>query len=294
MRRYWIRAIGLLPVLVLPAFLLCRRHTPTYTLTDLGVIAGNAALTAGKPAAPTLPNAPPTPSTAPSRRPNSPLNPPTEPLFHSPRYTNAAGQAAWTERRGHGAHIRYHAYFSQNGHTIDLGTLGGSDSSVEGLSDSGHIIGISQTVTGDRHAFLWRDGAMLDLGTLPGGNTCYPKALNAKDQVVGAAQTDQGDFHAFLWSNGVLTDLGLLPHGTDSYAYALNNRTEIVGSAVTESGATHAVVWRNGQIRDLNRLIPARYDLVLVWATGIDARGQIEAIGRKQDIYHRFLLTPIH
>ena len=39
---------------------------------------------------------------------------------------------------------------------VDLGTLGGSNSSATSISRSGLIVGSSQTATGESHAVLWR------------------------------------------------------------------------------------------------------------------------------------------
>ncbi|MBX3486213.1 PEPxxWA-CTERM sorting domain-containing protein [Phenylobacterium sp.] len=49
----------------------------------------------------------------------------------------------------------------------DLGTLGGSQSYGFGINDLGHVVGSSSyDLTGRQHAFLYRDGAMIDLNSL--------------------------------------------------------------------------------------------------------------------------------
>lgn len=66
------------------------------------------------------------------------------------------------------------------------------------------------------HPVLWRDGEMLDLGTL-GGDFAEARAINDRGQVVGwsrltvdepmsAGAADRG--HAFLWEGDDLRDLG--------------------------------------------------------------------------------------
>src|SRR5579862_1703358 len=75
--------------------------------------------------------------------------------LHTPWYANARGQVAWSEFRGRGNQRRIHAFIRTRGHTIDLGTLGGRNSVVEGLSACGHVIGWSHTPEGEMHAFLW-------------------------------------------------------------------------------------------------------------------------------------------
>ena len=58
----------------------------------------------------------------------------------------------------------------------DLGTLGGSSSWASAINDSGQVIG-SSYLAGDqnRHAFLYKDGKMTDLGTL-GALPAKPRA----------------------------------------------------------------------------------------------------------------------
>ena len=50
----------------------------------------------------------------------------------------------------------------------DLGTLGGLGSRALAINGSGQIVGTSVTASGQTHAFLWQEGAMIDLGTLGG------------------------------------------------------------------------------------------------------------------------------
>ena len=47
----------------------------------------------------------------------------------------------------------------------DLHTLGGSESYASDINERGQVVGASERKTG-KHAFLWEDGTMRDLGTL--------------------------------------------------------------------------------------------------------------------------------
>ena len=49
----------------------------------------------------------------------------------------------------------------------DLGVLGGAFSDAFDINDRGEIVGQSETTSGAVHAFLFKDGVMHDLGTLP-------------------------------------------------------------------------------------------------------------------------------
>ncbi|RQS60654.1 hypothetical protein DID96_34465 [Burkholderia sp. Bp8963] len=56
----------------------------------------------------------------------------------------------------------------------DLGTLpGGIFSDGTGINARGKVIGQSQMVNGDHHAFLYDYGTMTDLGTMPGGSNSW-------------------------------------------------------------------------------------------------------------------------
>jgi probable HAF family extracellular repeat protein len=255
------------------------RIPPSYALTDLGVESirvgsRDSVSSPGKTAA----------VSSPAKR-HSPTN-------NLLRFSNAAGQSAWSEYRGLGPKVTIHAFFASQGKTRDLGTLGGKSCLVTGLSGSGHVIGASRTHTGEQHAFLWKDGTLLDLGTLPGGKQSHANAINDREEIVGTAQTETGNAHAFFWKNGVMTDLGLLPRGTESCACALNNRGQIVGWALIEDASFHAVVWKEGRISDLNRLVARPAGLVLNGATAIDERGQITATGLLNGRPRIYLLMP--
>src|SRR5689334_9129174 len=87
---------------------------------------------------------------------------------------------------------------------VDLGTLGGSGSTVNAVNDSGQVAG-SSFIERDAavHPFLWSNGVMTDLGTL-GGSGGEAFGMNNLGQVVGASQpAGDAGFHAFLFSGGV-------------------------------------------------------------------------------------------
>jgi probable HAF family extracellular repeat protein len=115
---------------------------------------------------------------------------------------------------------------------VDLGTLGGSDSSASAVNSSGQVVGQSLTGDGAYRAFSWTAaGGMVDLGTL-GGSYSYPYAVNSSGQVVGISPV-AGDnaIHAFLWTSaGGMVDLGTLG-GTSSEAYAINSSGHVVGQS---------------------------------------------------------------
>src|SRR5206468_1839311 len=61
-----------------------------------------------------------------------------------------------------------HAYRWEHGVMTDLGTLGGDNSYSTWMNEEGDVVGEADLpgadVTGIHHAFLWRNGTMIDLG----------------------------------------------------------------------------------------------------------------------------------
>lgn len=116
---------------------------------------------------------------------------------------------------------------------------------AEGINGRGQVVGFSN-LPGDSitHAFLWENGVMTDLGTLPGGDiNSLAFGINNEGQVVGLSCGINFDCVGFLWQDGVMTDLNtLIPAGSPLFltqAYDINARGEIVGLGDPGNGGNH-------------------------------------------------------
>jgi probable HAF family extracellular repeat protein len=161
---------------------------------------------------------------------------------------------------GWGAQI--HTFLWENGVMQNIGTLGGPDAVPSAGCNNqrnGLIAGASyinftpNPTTGvpTIDPFLWRDGTMLDLGTL-GGTNGFAQCVNNKGQVAGQSNLT-GDLiaHPFVWDKGVLTDLGTLGGDTGT-PYWLNDAEEVVGEAdLAGDQVHHAFLWKNSTMTDL-------------------------------------------
>lgn len=114
-----------------------------------------------------------------------------------------------------------------------------------------------------------RTYAIVDLGTLPGGQSSQANDINDRAQVVGTSLVN-GAFQPFLWQNGVMMPLPLLPGATGGSANAINEQGAIVGSNAVE-GVSRAVMWLRGRVIDLGQL-PDSYSCA---ANAINDRAQV-------------------
>jgi probable HAF family extracellular repeat protein len=196
--------------------------------------------------------------------------------------------AAQTELQAH----RHYA-------VIDTGTLGGPNSVLQNATQIINARGIALTEADTpqpdpntpcfnptgltdcflRHGALWKDGRLIDLGTLPGGY--YSQALWVSANGLIAGQADNGmpdplagiplEPRGVLWKDGSMIDLGTFG-GNQSGAISVNSRGQVAGFALNtipdslataftgQTGGTpaatqsRAFLWQNGTKQDLGTL----------------------------------------
>ena len=120
-----------------------------------------------------------------------------------------------------------HAFLRRKGSPmVDLGTLGGDDSTALGISQSEQVVGWSGF---SPQAFLWTTtSGMQALPTL-GGQNSAAEAINGKSQIVGFSDVGQTVTHAVLWNApNQIQDLGTLG-GNYATAQSINDLEQVVG-----------------------------------------------------------------
>jgi probable HAF family extracellular repeat protein len=73
------------------------------------------------------------------------------------------------------------------GRTVELGSLGGGSAVAAALNERGQVVGVSTTKGGARHAFIWQDRTMTDLGTIGGRKDSAAVAVNERGEIVGSS-----------------------------------------------------------------------------------------------------------
>lgn len=192
-----------------------------------------------------------------------------------------------------------------------LDDLGGTNSRGNSINNRGWIAGFSRlSEDQNRHATLWRDGSLLDLGTLGGADknssVAWP-VKNSRGIIAGISQTDTPEPNGerwscwaffsgprregftclgFKWEDGVMRRLDPLPGGNNSFATGADNKDQVVGWA--ENGVHDAacvapqvlqfrpVIWGPGT--DHIQELPLISGDTSGAATAINNRGQIVGI----------------
>jgi probable HAF family extracellular repeat protein len=189
----------------------------------------------------------------------------------------------------------------QSGTATNVGTLGGADVTAKSINQSGIIAGYAETTVGYadakagrffpyKHAFVWQNGTITDLGGL-GGDQSFAVCINDFGAIVGSSHKNGENVQALLLKDGKVTFLGTLKGGY-SETEGINDTGEIVGWSETAEKTIHSFIWKSGVMYDLNLLIPQGSKWELTKALAINNRGQIVGTGTLDGRSHGFLLTP--
>jgi probable HAF family extracellular repeat protein len=128
----------------------------------------------------------------------------------------------------------------------------GSGSYGNAINKQGQVAGRLIPGAGD-HAFLYANGVLTDLGSLPGNDGSLANGINNKTQVVGNTFGLNQASRAFAWSSGVMRDIGSLAGGV-TQANDINDAGAIVGSSVLQVHYPFAFLYKDGLMRNLGSL----------------------------------------
>ena len=165
---------------------------------------------------------------------------------------------------------------------VSLGFLAnGSGGTAFGINDARHVVGEASTGTTSR-GFLWRGGALVDLGAV-GGSAASSRAVAVNNAGVIAGTSDAGtipvQWRYALSDNSSNPTLQRLPVPSGlvfATPAAINDGGDIVGTATLSNYAgTHAVLWRGGEAIDLGTWPGGRNSR----AFGINRSGKIVGEG---------------
>ena len=204
--------------------------------------------------------------------------------------------------RARAADLEMHTFVYQGNRLIDSGTGGGRFANAMQVLDDGTTVGFSETTESlsksiyapdlEFHAFIFRDGTPVDLGTL-GGNS-YGVAINTHGQVVGTYDTNN-QTRGFFYEDGRMTDLGSFNGRRYTHPHAINDDGIIVGGSSNASIEPGAFIYIDGTYHDLTSLLVNNTDSQwsLEHARDINNQGQIVGWGRYESQELAFLLNPV-
>ncbi len=192
--------------------------------------------------------------------------------------------------------FRAFSYNTSTGSTVNLGSLGGSQSEAASVNDAGVAVGWSLLPNATRRAVTFAGGVATDLGTL-GGTSGEASGINEAGTIVGWSSTAGGATHAFRRQGNTMTDLGTLFGVGNSKATGINDAGWIIGHSYY-GGAyfdDHAFLYRNGVMTDLNSLISPALGITLLYAQAVSDTGYIVALGRNSALQGGvYVLTPVN
>jgi len=151
----------------------------------------------------------------------------------------------------------------EQGRTRDLGAFEPAD-----INDQGEIAGTVRFDPNDvgDHAFLWRNGTLRSLGSLPGYQYSQAVEVNEAGEVLALCRR-----HACLWDpSGRMRDLGVV---ASKYRLHLNDRGQVAGTR-TVLGRPRVFLWTSGSLIDI---VSSRWNGSS--AVALDTRGRVLASG---------------
>jgi probable HAF family extracellular repeat protein len=175
----------------------------------------------------------------------------------------------------------------KTGNLLQLPTLSGDpDGAAVAINEHDQVVGISGPCADDdglgaRHAVLWQDGTVTNLGNFGGQYFNTAAAINNQGVVAGWSDVanDTGlctpNCYGFVWTQQKgLTKILPLSGDVNTLAYGINEANQVVGQSIDAAGNSRAFIWQNGKTVDLNSLtLPG--SPYLFFAGDINGRGEV-------------------
>jgi len=192
----------------------------------------------------------------------------------APLVVNAQGQSAGALL---GADGSMHVGLFVGQTSTDLGSIDGGINQVNGINNSGQVVGYTILANYDERAFVASTSGMVNLGTL-GGRFGRAIAINASGVITGYSTTSMTNNlnRCFVSYGNGLVNIGSLATTGNCMPSAINDAGQIVGTAYNGT-ASHAFLYDGNQFHDLGTL-GGRTSA----ANGINQLGQV--VGQAQTI----------
>ncbi|MBI5215643.1 MAG: T9SS type A sorting domain-containing protein [Ignavibacteriae bacterium] len=131
-----------------------------------------------------------------------------------------------------------------NGVVTSLGSLGGLESEVMGISEDGQIvIGYSRNNDGLERGCIWSNGTMVEIDSTREGLSKATGISSDGSIIIGWMLDDNGKTLAYRYSNGSYSELGS-SGGEQSMAVSISmDGTVIIGDYIKIDGKTNAFRW---------------------------------------------------
>src|SRR4030095_11057335 len=154
-----------------------------------------------------------------------------------------------------------------------------------------------------KHAVLWDNGSVVDIGNLGVELWNTPMAINQRGAIVAFFGTEPTDLdenylRGFFWSKeeGIREVAPLpLPGHISSQANGINERGQVVGFSCTLAADCRAFLWENGVLKNLNDLVAPGFNGVLLFAQDINDLGEItgRAFDPATGLRRAFVAVPV-
>lgn len=141
-----------------------------------------------------------------------------------------------------------HAVVWPSGSTtpVDLGSVGGLDSSVDSMNAAGTIVGFASDEVGDsRIALEWTGGRLIDLGRF-GAQGAQAVSVNDRGDVLVQTQTTAGNPKGIRLVHGGKTLVVAAPRSGYAVAVGLDEAGDVLGYLQIPGKGRRSFVWRNG------------------------------------------------